>query len=87
MSRYLHFSPSVPISIQVSHTVHSFVFGSNNVSWTRILGTKLPRKVLPPARNDSLMVNKPLNGGFQTNGGTPIAGWFIKNNPIEMDDY
>ena len=24
--------------------------------------------------------------GVSINGGTPIAGWFIRQNPIEMDD-
>ena len=24
--------------------------------------------------------------GVSINGGTPIAGWFIQENPIKMDD-
>ena len=26
------------------------------------------------------------DGGFHRHGGTPIAGWFIRENPIKMDD-
>ena len=26
------------------------------------------------------------HGGFHSHGGTPIAGWFIRGNPIKMDD-
>ena len=39
-----------------------------------------------PWANDDhkfIMVKK---GGFLSHGGTPIAGWLIKENPIRMDD-
>ena len=29
---------------------------------------------------------KPSFGGFHGHGGTPIAGWFTKENPIQADD-
>jgi hypothetical protein len=34
----------------------------------------------------SALVSLNHNVGVSTNGGTPIAGWFILANPIKMDD-
>ena len=28
----------------------------------------------------------PTQLGVSLNGGTPVAGWFVRNNPIKMDD-
>ena len=30
--------------------------------------------------------NPAKNGDFHSHGGTPIAGWFVRENLIEMDD-
>ena len=33
-----------------------------------------------------MMVNDGQYVGFHSHGGTPIAGWFIVENPIKRDD-
>ena len=30
--------------------------------------------------------NTQIHGGFSKKGGTPVAGWLIMENPIDMDD-
>jgi hypothetical protein len=37
-------------------------------------------------RKTNLKMWSKTNGGFYSHGGTPIAGWFIMENLIQMDD-
>ena len=38
--------------------------------------------ILPPFRQDGSVLVKASTGGFHSHGGTPIAGWFTRENPI-----
>ena len=37
-------------------------------------------------RSGHLRLRLRVYGGFHSHGGTPIAGWFITENPIKVDD-
>ena len=40
----------------------------------------------PSSANLALLTQTWEYGGFHSHGGTPIAGWFIRENPIEISD-
>ena len=43
-------------------------------------------ELMHPAFSTSRLLIQRVFGGFHSHGDTPIAGWFIRDHPIEIDD-